>query len=171
MWVDQVKFESKCTPRYWTVCSRDNASPLMRESGSWGKCFWDKRGIPHIKSCLWEVHGQHSRSQDEGGRHPTSLDQNISWKNYKAQNHQHTSAVCYDRMKGSQYAREKERLPAEHPHWCTGKKSTVVACWWNRKAIIELSKMELLGSRAYQGFVSVGWLTEFGYKDKCTTSP
>ncbi len=68
MWVDQVKFELKCTPRYLTVCSRDNASPLMRESGSWGKCFWDKRGIPHITSCLWKVRGQHSRSQDDGGQ-------------------------------------------------------------------------------------------------------
>ncbi len=36
MWVDQVKFELKCSPRYLTVCSRDNASPLMRENGSLG---------------------------------------------------------------------------------------------------------------------------------------
>ncbi len=36
MSVDQFRFELKCKPRYSTVCSRDNASPLMRERGSWG---------------------------------------------------------------------------------------------------------------------------------------
>ncbi len=35
--MDQVRFELKCTPRYLTVCSRDNASPLVRESGRWGE--------------------------------------------------------------------------------------------------------------------------------------
>ncbi len=130
------------------------------------KCFWDKRGIPHIMSCLWKVRGQHSRSQDDGGHHLTLLDQNICYKSYKARNRQHTLTVCCDGMRGSQYAkrkeREKERLPAEHPHCCTGMKSTdhfgiLVHYWWNRKATIELSKMELQASRAYQGFVGVGW--------------
>ncbi len=121
MWVGQVTLELKCTPRYLTVCSRDNAPPLMRESGSRGELFLDKRGIPQIYSWLWEVHSQHSRPQDDGGRHPIPPEQNICCRNYKTRNHQHTSAVCYDRMRGSQYARrierEKESLPPEHPHF------------------------------------------------------
>ncbi len=154
MWVDQVRFEVKCTPRFLTVCSRDNASPLMRESGSWGEVFWDKRGIPHTYSCWWEVRGQHSRLKGDEGLHPS-------------RNHPHTLAVYSDGMWGSHCARrierEKERLPAEHPRCCTDMKNTdhlgilVVTCWWNRTATIELSKMGLQGSRVYQEFVSVGW--------------
>ncbi len=37
--MDQVRFELKCTPRYLTVCSRDNASPLTRECGIWEEVF------------------------------------------------------------------------------------------------------------------------------------
>ncbi len=49
------------------------------------------------------------------------------------------SGVCYVMMKRSQCARKierkKERLPAENPHFCTGKKNTdklgilIVAYW------------------------------------------
>ncbi len=35
----RIKFELKRTPRYLAVCSRDNASPLMRGSRSWGEEF------------------------------------------------------------------------------------------------------------------------------------
>ncbi len=35
IWVAQVMLEMKCTPRYFIVCSRDKASPLMKEGGSW----------------------------------------------------------------------------------------------------------------------------------------
>ncbi len=48
IWVDQVMFKEKCTPRYLTVCSRDKASPLRRENGSWEEVFWNKRGIKRI---------------------------------------------------------------------------------------------------------------------------
>ncbi len=76
-------------------------------------------------------------------------------------------AVRCHGMRGSQYARrierEKELFSVEHPHCFTGMMSTdhldilVVAFWWNRKATIELSKIELQGSRAYQGFGSAAW--------------
>ncbi len=166
MWVDQVKFELKCIPRYLTVRSRDNAlDEGERELG--GSVFGIKKAFGTFSLVLREVRGQHSRSKDNGDLHPTLLDQNICCKNYKARNCQHTLAVCCDGTWGSQCARriewEKERLPVEHPRCCTGMNSTdrlgilVVTCWWTRKATIELAKMELQGSRVYQGFVSVGW--------------
>ncbi len=37
------------------------------------KCFWNKRGTQRIWSCLWQVHYQHSSSQDERGRCPAQL--------------------------------------------------------------------------------------------------
>ncbi len=52
--MDQAKFELKCTPRYLTVCSRDNASPLMRESGSWGGSVFGIKEAFHTFSLAYE---------------------------------------------------------------------------------------------------------------------
>ncbi len=52
---------------------------------------------------------QHSMSRDEGGRRPVHLGRTICCKNFQAQNHPDTSAVCCDRPRGSQFARKIEK--------------------------------------------------------------
>ncbi len=54
MWVDQVKFELKFTPSYLKVCSRDNASPLMRESRRYGEIFFGIKEAFHTFSLVHE---------------------------------------------------------------------------------------------------------------------
>ncbi len=107
--MDQFKFELKCTQRYLTVCSRDNERE--RELG---------RSVFGIKEAFRIFSVVYEKSQDDEGHHPTPLDQNICCKSCKARIHQHTLTVCCDGMRGSQYARrkerEKERLTAERPH-------------------------------------------------------
>ncbi len=57
------------------------------------------------------------------------------------------------------YKKGIERLPAELPHCCTGKKSSdhlgvlVVAFWWNKKATIGLSRMVPVGLKPQEGVV------------------
>ncbi len=54
MWLDQVKFELKCTPSYSTVCFRDSASLLVREIGSWGEVFFRIKEAFHTFSLVYE---------------------------------------------------------------------------------------------------------------------
>ncbi len=53
--MDQVTFEVKCTPRYLTVCSRNKASPLTKESGSWVGVFGIKEAF-HTFSLVYDTH-------------------------------------------------------------------------------------------------------------------
>ncbi len=65
--------EEKCTPRYFTVCSRDNASQLREENGSREVVFFEIEEAFNAFGSVYEKSMISTPSRKTRGRRPAPL--------------------------------------------------------------------------------------------------